>query len=152
MADLLSEINTGRRRSIADALSEPTSRPESNASHRGVPKGSDIFQEALTLAYDDMKKKKKLEKSKSEQYNSDEDFSDEERDVVRDIDSFRKFSMDFSTKRGGHRGRMNVQESGSRTRHLSEGSDGMSNTRKQQRRHSIATIPMKEPFNNNYRK
>jgi hypothetical protein len=39
-----------------------------------------------------MRKKKKLEKSKSEQYQSDEDFSDEERDVVRDIDTFRKFS------------------------------------------------------------
>lgn len=143
-------MNTGRRRSIADAISEPISRPESNASHRGVPKGSDIFQEALTLAYDDMKKKKKLEKSKSEQYESEEDFSDEERDVVRDINSFRKFSMDFSTKRSGHRGRISLQESNPRSRNFSESSViSMNNAKKQPRRHSIATIPMQESFNNN---
>ena len=82
--DLISELNTGRRRSIADAIDDPTARPESTHLTRGFPKGSDAFQEALTLAYDDMRKKKKLEKSKSEQHESDEDFSDEERDV-RDL-------------------------------------------------------------------
>ncbi|VDI73985.1 Hypothetical predicted protein [Mytilus galloprovincialis] len=148
--DLISELNTGRRRSIVDAIDDPVPRPDSSAMNKGVPKGSNIFQEALTLAYDDMRKKKKLEKSKSEQYESDEDFSDEERDVVRDIDTFRKFSMDYSAKRNAGHPRISRVEVSPRNRICSDSSVGMvNNDKKISRRHSIATIPFQESKNNN---
>jgi hypothetical protein len=157
--DLISEINTGRRRSIVDAIEDPIAKPESTSQGRGVPKGSDAFQEALTLAYDDMRKKKKLEKSKSEQYQSDEDFSDEERDVVRDIDTFRKFSVDFSSKRsGGQHSKIVRSELNPRSRILSEGSPPpiveMHHQKKLSRRHTIGTIqvPLQPPRNDNDRK
>lgn len=144
--DLISEINCGRRRSLADVIENPLARPESTSLSRGVPKGSDAFQEALTLAYDDMRKKKKLEKSKSEQHESDEDFSEEERDVVRDIDTFRKFSMDFSSKRSGQHQKVVRTEPSPRPRILSEGSSQSTHPEKKlNRRHTIGTIQV--PFN-----
>jgi hypothetical protein len=45
--DLISEINTGRRRSIVDAIEDPIAKPESTSQGRGVPKGSERLNHSI---------------------------------------------------------------------------------------------------------